>query len=79
MLADALKQLFQIFQVNNKDNEVIEKRAEDLEQLTRKVAAFINATIHRNEPIDCRFVFDRWIVQARVEHDDGKRQHITRI
>jgi len=50
-----------------------------LKELTRKVATFINATIHCNEPVDSGLVFDWRIMQACVEHDDSKWQHITRI
>lgn len=49
------------------------------EQLLGQVSPFVDASVHRDKAVHSRFVPHVWIVEACVQHNDGKRQHITRV
>lgn len=39
----------------------------------------VNAPVHGDEPLQTRLVFHIGVVQACVEHDDGKRQDVAGV
>ena len=41
--------------------------------------AVIDASIHGYKLISRGFIFDVWVVQGSVEHDDGECENITRV
>lgn len=49
------------------------------EQLLGQVPPLVDAPIHGDETVHPRFVSHVGIVEARVQHDDGKGQHVTRV
>lgn len=42
------------------------------EKLLWQVSPLVDASVHRDEAIDSRFVPHIWIMEACVQHDDGK-------
>lgn len=49
------------------------------EQLLGQVSPIVDAAIHGDEPLHGGLIFDVGVVQAGVQHDDGKREHVTSI
>lgn len=49
------------------------------EQVLRQVPPLVDAPVHGDETVHTGFVPHVGIVKARVQHDDGKRQHVTRV
>lgn len=49
------------------------------EQLLRQVSSLVDAPVHGDKTVYARFVPDVGVVKARVQHDDGKRQHVARV
>ncbi len=49
----------------------------DREQLDRQVFAVVHSSVHGDETLQARLVFDVGIVETRVEHDDGERQDVA--
>lgn len=49
------------------------------QQLLGEVASLINATIHGDKALGRGLVTHIVVVQARVEHDDGEREHVTGV
>lgn len=47
------------------------------QQLLRKVPTLVDAAVHGDEALGSRLVSHVVVVQAGVEHDDGKGQHIA--
>ena len=39
----------------------------------------MDAAVHRDEAVDVRLVLHRRVVQTRVQHDDGERQHVAGV
>ena len=56
-----------------------ELRADYLEDVARKVLAVVDAAVHGDELFERRLLLDGRVVQTRVEHDDGERQHVARV
>jgi len=42
----------------------------DREQVFGQITTIVNTTICHDESLDCRLVFDTWVVKTRVQHDD---------
>lgn len=49
------------------------------EQLLGQVPPLVDAPVHGDEAVQAGFVPHVGIVKARVQHDDGERQHVTRV
>lgn len=49
------------------------------QQLLGQVPPFIDATVHRDEAVHSGFVPHIRVMKACIQHDDGKRQHVTRV
>lgn len=49
------------------------------EELARQVLAHVDAAVHAYELLRRRLVLYARIVQRRVEHNDGERQHVARV
>lgn len=49
------------------------------EQLLRQVPPVVDAAIHGNEPLHGGLVFDVGVVQAGVQHDDGKGEDVAGV
>lgn len=49
------------------------------EQLLGQVSPIIDASIHGDEPLHGGLIFDIGVMQAGVQHDDGKWEDITSV
>lgn len=49
------------------------------QQLLRKVPTLIDASVHGDEALRSGLVSHIVVVQAGVEHDDGKGEHVARV
>lgn len=54
-------------------------KAPDREQLGGQVLAVVDASVHGDEALQAGLVFHVGVVEARVEHDDGKRQDVAGV
>ena len=51
----------------------------DRQKTVGQVASVINVSVHLDEALHGGFVLDTGVVQAGVQHDDCKRQHVARV
>lgn len=49
------------------------------EQVLWKVSSIVDSSVHRDEALHRWLVLHVGVVEAGVQHDDSKRQHIARI
>lgn len=49
------------------------------EQVLWKVSSIVDSSVHRDEAFHRWLVLHVGVVEAGVQHDDSKRQHIARI
>lgn len=49
------------------------------EQLLGQVPPLVDAAVHGDEAVHSRFVPHVWIMETRVQHNNGKRQHVARV
>lgn len=49
------------------------------QQFLWKVSTFINPTIHGDKPLHCGFISHVVVVQAGIQHNNGKWKHVTCI
>lgn len=56
-----------------------EWRRADRQQVGGQVLAVVDASVHGDEPLQAGLVFHVGVVQAGVQHDDGKRQDVAGV
>lgn len=53
--------------------------ATDREQVFGQILSVVDPSVHGHKALQAGFVFHVGVVEARVEHDDGKRQDVAGV